>query len=141
MDEFLQIFTQYILSSQGQQESANFHEILSSLSDELIRAYKFVLLMDQVKLDDYKSEREHEHELMNQVLQQLQHGCLRNDSFADNSGILKGNAQKFLKVLKNQTPNNTKEIDDDYDFSLNETYLPVLFPGIHEQLTMHNQKV
>jgi len=141
MDEFLQIFTQYILSSQGQQESANFHEILSSLSDELIRAYKFVLLMDQVKLDDYKSEREHEHELMNQVLQQLQHGCLRNDSFADNSGILKGNAQKFLKVLKNQTPNNTKEIDDDYDFSLNETYLPVLFPGIHEQLTMHNRKV
>lgn len=86
------MFTQYILSSQGQQESANFHEILSNLSDELIRAYKFVLLMDQVKLDDYKSEREQEQELMNQVLQQLQHGRLRNDSFTDNSGILKGNA-------------------------------------------------
>ena len=141
MDEFLQIFTQYILSSQGQQESINFHEILSSLSDELIRAYKFVLLMDQAKLDDYESEREHEHELMNQVLQQLQHGRLRNDSFTDNSGILKGNAEKFFNVLKNQTPNNAKEMEDDYDFSLKETYLPVLFPGIHEQLTMHNRKV
>ena len=65
MDEFLQMFAQYIVSYQGQQESINFHEILSSLSDELIRAYKFVLLMDQIKLYNYESEREHEHDLMN----------------------------------------------------------------------------